>query len=71
MSAACRDRRTWGSVGRGRLFLGAAAQAALFLAQEDESGGDQGQVMVEALPAASFEVIQPEFDLALNLRTGL
>ena len=54
MSAAWSERRTCGKVGGGRLSLGAAVQARLFLAQEDERGGDQREVMVEALPGAAL-----------------
>ena len=65
MSAAWSERRTCGSVGGGRLFLCAVAQARLFLAQEDERRRDQGNMMMEALPALALEVIQAEFVLQL------
>ena len=61
MSAVCRSRRTCGSVGGGRLFLGAAAQAGLLLTQEDERGGEQREVVMQALPGATLKVVQAEF----------
>ena len=33
----------------------------LLLAQEGERGGDQGDVVMPALPAAALEVIQAQF----------
>ena len=67
MRAAWSERRTCGRVGSGRLFLCAAAQAGLFLTQEHERGGDQGNVVVEALPASSLEVVQAQFVLEFTV----
>ncbi len=61
MRATCRLRRTCGRVGRSRLFLDAIAQAGLLLAQEHERLRNQGNVVMEALPASSLEVVEPEF----------
>ena len=60
MGAAWSERRTCGSVGDGRLFLRAAAQPGLCLAQEDEGGGDQSEMVVAALPASALEVVEAE-----------
>ena len=48
---------------RRQAFFGAAAQAGLFLSQEDERRRDQGYMMMEALPGATFKMIQAQFVL--------